>query len=251
MTPKLLLASAALATALSAQAGVSVTGSSLTYTQNFDSLVSTGTQTFVNDSTLSGWSLFRSAGSALTVTAGTGSSNTGGFYSFGATGSSDRALGSVASGSTGTITYALALTNDTGADLSGFVLSFAGEQWRNGGTATVQSLAVQYGFGDAYTAAATALTSFDSVVGSTTAGIVDGNVAGRVTGLGGTVNTNWGAGQTLWITWTDVDNTGGDHGLAIDDISVSAISAVPEPGTYAMLLAGLGAMGFIARRRRD
>lgn len=250
MTPKLLLASAALATALSAQAGVSVTGSSLTYTQNFDSLVSTGSLTFVNDSTLSGWSLFRSATGAMTVTAGTGSSNAGGFYSFGATGSSDRALGSVASGSTGTITYALALTNDTGADLSGFVLSFAGEQWRNGGSAAVQSLSVQYGFGAAYTAATTALTSFDSVVNTTTAAAVDGNGVGRVAGLGGTVNTTWGAGQTLWITWTDVDNTGGDHGLAIDDVSFSAITAVPEPGTYAMLLAGLGAVGFVARRRR-
>jgi hypothetical protein len=29
-----------------------------------------------------------------------------------------------------------------------------------------------------------------------------------------------------------------------------AVMAVPEPGTYAMLLAGLGAVGFIARRRK-
>lgn len=30
-----------------------------------------------------------------------------------------------------------------------------------------------------------------------------------------------------------------------------AVSAVPEPETYAMLLAGIGAIGFLARRRRD
>jgi len=31
---------------------------------------------------------------------------------------------------------------------------------------------------------------------------------------------------------------------------VAAISAIPEPETYAMLLAGLGLLGFIARRRK-
>lgn len=30
----------------------------------------------------------------------------------------------------------------------------------------------------------------------------------------------------------------------------TAVSAVPEPTTYAMLLAGLGAVGFVARRRK-
>ncbi len=38
-------------------------------------------------------------------------------------------------------------------------------------------------------------------------------------------------------------------GLGWDNFTFSA--NVPEPGTYAMLLAGLGVLGFVARRRRD
>jgi hypothetical protein len=34
-------------------------------------------------------------------------------------------------------------------------------------------------------------------------------------------------------------------------VKVESINAVPEPETYAMMLAGLGVMGFIARRRKS
>ncbi|MHA4871417.1 PEP-CTERM sorting domain-containing protein [Duganella sp. PWIR1] len=44
-------------------------------------------------------------------------------------------------------------------------------------------------------------------------------------------------------------NSGGDYvGGLLDNVSVTA---VPEPTTYAMLLAGLGLMGAVARRRRN
>jgi PEP-CTERM motif len=52
-------------------------------------------------------------------------------------------------------------------------------------------------------------------------------------------------------------NSGGDNiGMLLDNVSVSVTSdvgvtsAVPEPETYAMLLAGLGLLGFAARRRK-
>jgi len=34
------------------------------------------------------------------------------------------------------------------------------------------------------------------------------------------------------------------------DYTLSSVTAVPEPGTYAMLLVGLGALGFMAKRRK-
>ena len=45
-------------------------------------------------------------------------------------------------------------------------------------------------------------------------------------------------------------NTPGASGAVIDTVSVTALP-VPEPETYAMLLAGLGLMGFTARRRNQ
>jgi choice-of-anchor C domain-containing protein len=43
------------------------------------------------------------------------------------------------------------------------------------------------------------------------------------------------------------DAANGPYGAALDNVSVSA---VPEPATYAMMLAGLSLMGYVARNRR-
>lgn len=47
-------------------------------------------------------------------------------------------------------------------------------------------------------------------------------------------------GNTLSIKWNA--SNPGDH--------IRVMTAVPEPGTYAMFAAGLAALGFVARRRR-
>ena len=43
--------------------------------------------------------------------------------------------------------------------------------------------------------------------------------------------------------------TGSGHTLNVDDLKITV--SVPEPETYAMLLAGLGVMGAVARRRKS
>jgi hypothetical protein len=264
---KILFASALPLLALSltpAHAAVSVDSVGFSYNQNFDTLsTSTTATTWVNDSTLPGWSLLTSTlAAAPTILGGNGSANSGSFYSFGATGSGERALGGTASGGTyfgspasGTVAgyIVVAFTNDSGSALDGFSISFNGEQWRNGGNTSAQPMVMEFGLGASFGTVATwvapASLSWNSPVVGATAAAVDGNAAGLVTGLSATVGSlGWAAGDTLWMRWTERNDLGNDHGLAIDDLSFS-VSAVPEPGALALLLAGLATVGFVARRR--
>lgn len=248
-----------------AQAQISVASPSFSYTQSFDSLTTSTTATpWVNDSTLPGWSLINSAGAAAaTIVAGTGSSNAGSFYSFGAAGNAERALGGAASGgtyfgspATGAIAgwIVVAFTNNTNGNLDNFSVAYNGEQWRNGGNTSAQTMVMEYGVGSSF-ATVTSWTApggsadFTSPVVGATAAAVDGNSAGLVTGLGGSyTGLTWAAGDTLFVRFVERNDSGNDHGLALDNFSFS-VTAVPEPGTVALWLAGLGAIAFVARRR--
>jgi hypothetical protein len=265
MNKTLLSTAILLAAAANAQAAISVDSVGFTYSQDFDSLTTSTVATpWANDSTLPGWSLFiATLADAPTIVAGNGSSNAGSFYSFGEAGSSERALGGTASGGTyfgspsaGTVAgyIAVAFTNNSGSVLDGFTLGFDGEQWRNGGNTAAQSMVLEYGIGASFGTVATwtaspSLTWASPVVGATGAA-VDGNTTGLVGGLSASFSQlAWGNGDTLWLRWTERNDSGNDHGLAIDDLSFS-VTAVPEPGALAMMLAGLAAVGFIARRRQ-
>lgn len=259
------------ATVLSSQAAVSLTSAGSPYSQNFDSLAASGTAiTWANDSTLPGWSLFRQPGPGTAITAynaGNGGSNAGSFYSFGLD-QNDRALGGVASGgayfgspASGAIAGWIAVNfiNDSGSAFNGFNVTWNGEQWRNGGNANAQTMAFEYGFGSSFSAVSSWTSpggnfDFSSVVNTTTAAAVDGNSAGRVSGLGGSVsNLTWNNGDSLWLRWTETNDNGNDHGLAIDDFSFKATApaSVADGGTTLSLLGvTLAALSAIGRRFR-
>jgi autotransporter-associated beta strand protein len=126
---------------------------------------------------------------------------------------------------------AFAATNSSPATLTSFTVGFDGEQWRdggaNGGTPVTQPMVLQYGFGTLFTDVTTwnepgANFNWTAPVftNTTTGAAVDGNGAGLVTGLGGTINgLDWTTGQTLWVRWVERNDAGNDHGLAIDNFA--------------------------------
>ncbi|MGB3069454.1 MAG: ExeM/NucH family extracellular endonuclease [Ottowia sp.] len=216
------------------------------YTQNFDTLATSGAD-WIQGSTLAGWYLYTGAGADIaTYQASDGTSNSGAFYSFGASGNSERALGGTASGgayfgspASGAVAgyIAVAATNATSAAINTLTISFNGEQWRNGGNTSAQAMVMQYGLSSdgsfAGVATWTDSLSWNSPVTGSSAASVDGNAAGRAPVSGALSNLNWQPSQTLWLRWIEKNDPGNDHGLAIDDFSMLSGSAASGP-TFAI-----------------
>lgn len=273
------VAAALLSLPLSAQVPYSSAG--MVYSQDFDSLAASGTgNAWVNNTTLPGWSLFRVTSNSdptpaaiTTYNAGTGSLNSGAFYSYGPSGTAERALGGLGSGTSyfgggstsgtslpnGAVAgwIALAMENATGQALGGFTVHFDGEQWRDGGAATpaAQSMGFEYGFGSTMAAVPEWFrpgAGFDFVspvaLSTGSGSAVDGNGVGRVPSLGGVVGgVDWAAGETLWLRWVERNDAGSDHGLAVDNLT---FAAVPEPSEYATAAATILVLTMVCRRRR-
>ncbi|NDE17752.1 hypothetical protein EBZ80_22770 [bacterium] len=140
-------------------APISITATGTAYTQNFDELgtnnvtgafsSTVGVQRNLGSVTnsmvgLSGWYVAPIGGSnpATTLTADNGSSNSGGVFSHGTTGASDRALGLNASGSS-VFAFGAAFKNDTGVTIESFTLTLSAENWR--GTTAASKLTFGYG----------------------------------------------------------------------------------------------------------
>ncbi len=226
---------------------ISYTTAGASYAQNFDGMPSTGAYTLsgtgplslqsspINSTNLHGWSIADTTGQPLKFTVDNGGSNTGSTFSYGTTGASDRALGSLASASIIPSVGAV-FVNDTGATLDQISLSYIGEQWRRGnGTSNRLSFSYQVGGASVVGGLYTSVPALDFVSASSTVvedTPLDGNaplyrsaIANTITGL------NWAPGQSLVIRWTEANDGGNDDGLAIDDLTFSASVATPAAPT--------------------
>lgn len=211
---------------LAAAQAVDFTGG---YSQDFDTLANSGT---TGTALPAGWA-FSETGTNANSSYGidNGSSNSGNTFSYGSTGSSERALGALQSGSL-ISRFGVQLTNRTGGALSSLGLSYTGEQWRLGALGREDRLDFEYSL-DATsltTGTWTAVTAlrFVAPVTAGTAGALNGNdAANRVAINGEITGLTWGADQTLWIRWVDFNAAGNDDGLAIDDLVIGTLADVP------------------------
>jgi len=225
-----------------AQAQISYSGG--TYTQNFDTLPNTGTFTFTGVGphaapSLPGWSFAKISGSGANAlfNIGTGSGTTGSVYSFGAASATDRAYGTLFSGTVGSVIGAV-FTNNTGATITQFTLSYTGKQWRYGGSLGTDRLIFEYQLGGSAVNAGvfTAAASLDFVspvhgngVTAGTATVLNGNDPANQLAISATITgLSWTAGQSLVLRWRDFDVApGADDGLSIDDLSFSTSGEPP------------------------
>lgn len=214
-------------------AQVSITSVGTPFTQNFDTLPASGSATWTQNVTISGWYHART-GTGTTIVANDGSSNAGNLYSYGTGTATDRALGSLGSGNAavGNLFWGVRLQNNTGTTITSLAVSYVGEQWRNS-AAAAQTIAFSYLVGSPtvtgslaeFQSAGTAVPTLDftSPVTGGAAGALNGNLAANRVAISATISgLSIPNGTEVMLRWSDPDHTGADHGLSIDDFSVTA-----------------------------
>lgn len=215
------------------QVSITTSGS---YTQDFNTLLNTGTNNpWTDNTTIANWYCQKSTAGAVVYDAGTGTSTTGKVYSFGSAASSDRALGTLGSASFGNGAHGVQLKNNSGSIVNNFQVSYTMEQWRDGGNAAAAAQQIRVYYKISSTAISTlnpgVNTGWTEITGlmasspifTTTAGALDGNSAtNKVTltniNAPGVVLNN---GEYIMLKWEDPNHTGNDHGLSIDDVTIS------------------------------
>jgi hypothetical protein len=245
------------------QINMSASGS---HSQNFDALISTGKGKWISNSTIPGWYSQRT-GNGDTITASTGSGNTGILASFGATGTTERALGTIGSGNAaiGNMAHGVQLRNTSGNTITDIKVSYTLEQWRCGGPTSLSQLIHGY-----YKTSATPIdtlhppdTSYSttlinnnavygwtqipgltlgSLINATTAAALDGNLPANRVGVvdialpGLSLANN----QYIMIKWDDSNHVGSDHGLALDDVTITWTVSSVAPQLSATSLTAFG-----------
>ena len=225
------------------------------YTQDFNSLgtvtisnvisPTNGAQTSLGaiaSTNLNGWYAAKISGTGtalLPLSANDGSSISGGVYSYGSTNTAggtdlNRSLGLLASG--GFIGgYGAMVKNDTTNTLTGLNFTFTAKFWRS--STSVQNV-LTFGYGKVDGTTVTVSNFIATTNGVTplpgmnivgplpvaTAAALDGNNPTNQAQFSNVlVPVTLAPGESAFIRWQDANDSGNDAGLAIDDLSLSAV----------------------------
>jgi uncharacterized protein len=213
---------------------ISLTTLDVAVTENFDTLSNTAGST-TNTNLPNGWYITEGGGGARDNEAyavDTGGSTTGDIYSYGAAGSTERALGQLRSGTLIPL-FGAKFTNNTGATITSLSVSYNGEEWRLGtaGRTDQMNFEISTNATDLSTGTYTNVAALNFVTPDTvTTGAKNGNAAGDRTALSSTITgLSIPNGATFFIRWNDQDASGADDGLAVDDFSITPHGGVPTP----------------------
>jgi hypothetical protein len=207
-----------------------------------DAVVSSGNSGGLGIAELTGWYGLGSLASKFGAT--DGDQTTGGQISFGLPGSANRALGLLATSSTGSTAFGAKFMNQTAQNLDSITVQVTGELWRQ---SNLPKILECYYFIDP-TGTAPLSTSQTALLPGLNVGLavnaaavggvaVDGTASVNQTNLSA-VNlgiVNWPPGAALWLVWQMSDPAGKAQGLAIDNLSFSAsgqATALPIPLSF-------------------
>ena len=213
-----------------------VTSDSFTFTDDF-----TG---FDGSADPTNWTTENVASTSAWQGTGTGTSTTGGKYSFGDTGSGPTFEGSLGflPSSSRAINAIIEFELDTDVSLTGFTLEYTAEHWRSALDGRNNGWAVSYSLNGGADVALADLT-YVAPNNLPTGGGPHGSE-----NLSADVSGSFVAGDVLTFTFFGDNGTGGGarQGVAIDNLTFTAI---PEPSTF-LLVALAGTAAVIFRRRR-
>ena len=235
------------------KAQISITGGTLNYSQDFDNLDTAVYNAASNPGSTNlpnGWSIFEYGSSTSRVNNGYvadyGSSTAGDTYSYGSAGTTERALGSLSSNSLSS-QYGAKFVNNTGSVITGFTLTYKGEQWRFGSTGRTNLDSLQFYYstsadsvsdttaGKFIADVGLALNS-PNIAGST--GAMNGNASGNFTVKSGSITgLSIPGGGKLIIKWIDRNIVGSDDGLAVDSVRITFTlggTSLPRPAIVSL-----------------
>lgn len=206
---------------------ISAIGLSGIYRQHFNSLMHAGSGlVWKDDFTIAGWYASRTE-----YNTGSGNSFGGNLYSYGSVDNPERALGSLASATTGNIHYGVKLFNKTGVTVNAVYLKYKGEQWRNSGENSEHQLDFYYSTSFTNLTSGTyhnlASLNFYTPVWGGTAGMLNGNAIQNSKIIGAVFPVTLADGDSIMFRWTDIDETGLDHGYGIDDLEIVFYASIP------------------------